>query len=99
MDFSTTDEHREPRPPVTGIAAEFGNGYYIAKAEGRQFTSEMWQALGSTATSAPTSWRPTVGRPWRAWSIRRSSARRPPRRALHRDCCWSPAPSDATLVV
>ena len=46
MDFSTTDEHIALRQAVAGIAARFGNDYYTRKAEAREFTSELWQALG-----------------------------------------------------
>src|SRR3984893_12423307 len=46
MDFSTTDEHTPLRQAVAAIAAQFGNDYYPRKAEAREFTSELWQALG-----------------------------------------------------
>jgi alkylation response protein AidB-like acyl-CoA dehydrogenase len=46
VDFSTTDEHIALRQAVAGIAARFGNEYYTRKAEAREFTSELWQALG-----------------------------------------------------
>src|ERR1700730_10857347 len=46
MDFSTTDEHTPLRQAVAAIAAQFGNDYYTRKAEAREFTSELWQALG-----------------------------------------------------
>src|ERR1700728_1950913 len=46
MDFSTADAHIPLRQAVAGIAARFGNEYYPRKAEAREFTSELWQALG-----------------------------------------------------
>ena len=46
MDFSTSAEHQQLRETVAAIAGEFGSDYYTAKAEARQFTSELWQALG-----------------------------------------------------
>jgi alkylation response protein AidB-like acyl-CoA dehydrogenase len=46
MDFSPNDEHLALRQAVGAIAAEFGGDYYTAKAEARQFTSELWEALG-----------------------------------------------------
>jgi alkylation response protein AidB-like acyl-CoA dehydrogenase len=46
MDFSTADEHLALRQAVAAITAQFGNDYYIRKAEAREFTSELWQALG-----------------------------------------------------
>jgi alkylation response protein AidB-like acyl-CoA dehydrogenase len=46
MDFTTAEEHRGLRAAVADIAAEFGNDYYTRKAEAREFTSELWAALG-----------------------------------------------------
>jgi len=46
MDFATTEEHRALRAAVADIAAGFGNDYYTRKAEAREFTSELWGALG-----------------------------------------------------
>jgi alkylation response protein AidB-like acyl-CoA dehydrogenase len=46
MEFSETSEHQALRQAVTAIAAKFGNPYYTAKAEAREFTSEVWLALG-----------------------------------------------------
>src|ERR1700759_5106698 len=46
MDFSTADEHLALRQAVAAITAQFGNDYYTRKAEAREFTSELWQALG-----------------------------------------------------
>jgi alkylation response protein AidB-like acyl-CoA dehydrogenase len=46
MDFAVTVEHRELRAAVAGIAAGFGGDYYTRKAEAREFTSELWAALG-----------------------------------------------------
>jgi alkylation response protein AidB-like acyl-CoA dehydrogenase len=46
MAFSTADEHLALRYAFAGIAAQFGNDYYTRKAEAREFTSELWQALG-----------------------------------------------------
>ena len=46
MDFAVSVEHRELRAAVAGIAAGFGGDYYTRKAEAREFTSELWSALG-----------------------------------------------------
>jgi alkylation response protein AidB-like acyl-CoA dehydrogenase len=46
MDFTSAEEHRGLRAAVADIAAEFGNDYYTRKAEAREFTSELWAALG-----------------------------------------------------
>ena len=46
MDFATTEEHRALRAAVADIAAGFGNDYYTRKAEAREFTGELWGALG-----------------------------------------------------
>ena len=46
MDFAIPEEHRALRAAVADIAAGFGNDYYTRKAEAREFTSELWQALG-----------------------------------------------------
>ncbi|MER6972266.1 acyl-CoA dehydrogenase family protein [Nocardioides sp. NPDC057767] len=46
MDFTITEEHRALRDAVSAISREFGNGYYTQKAEAREFTLELWEALG-----------------------------------------------------
>ncbi|MER5388132.1 acyl-CoA dehydrogenase family protein [Saccharopolyspora sp. NPDC002686] len=46
MDFKESDEHRALRDAVGAIAAEFGGDYFARKAEAREPTSELWQALG-----------------------------------------------------
>jgi alkylation response protein AidB-like acyl-CoA dehydrogenase len=46
MDFGIPEEHRALRAAVADIAAGFGNDYYTRKAEAREFTSELWAALG-----------------------------------------------------
>jgi alkylation response protein AidB-like acyl-CoA dehydrogenase len=46
MDFGIPDEHRALRTAVADVAAGFGNDYYTRKAEAREFTSELWAALG-----------------------------------------------------
>lgn len=46
MDFTITEEHRALREAVSAISREFGNGYYTQKAEAREFTLELWEALG-----------------------------------------------------
>jgi alkylation response protein AidB-like acyl-CoA dehydrogenase len=46
MDFGIPDEHRALRTAVADVAAGFGNDYYTRKAEARDFTSELWTALG-----------------------------------------------------
>lgn len=46
MDFDLTTEHHALRAAVADIAAGFGGDYYTRKAEAREFTSELWTALG-----------------------------------------------------
>jgi len=46
VDFSVDDEHQALRQAVAKIAADFGGAYYARKAEAREFTTELWQALG-----------------------------------------------------
>jgi alkylation response protein AidB-like acyl-CoA dehydrogenase len=46
MDFSPNDEHLALRQAVGAITDEFGGDYYTRKAEAREFTTELWQALG-----------------------------------------------------
>jgi alkylation response protein AidB-like acyl-CoA dehydrogenase len=46
MDFSPNDEHTALRRAVGAISAKFGGAYYAEKAEAREFTAELWQALG-----------------------------------------------------
>lgn len=46
MDFSPNDEHTALRRAVGAICAKFGGAYYAEKAEAREFTGELWQALG-----------------------------------------------------
>ena len=46
MDFGIPDEHRALRTAVADVAAGFGNDYYTRKAEAREFTGELWTALG-----------------------------------------------------
>lgn len=46
MDFQKTDEDVALRAAVSAICAEFGNDYYTRKAEAREFTEELWTALG-----------------------------------------------------
>jgi alkylation response protein AidB-like acyl-CoA dehydrogenase len=46
MDFATDDEHLALRAAVAAIAAGYGGEYYTAKAEAREFTDELWQAMG-----------------------------------------------------
>lgn len=46
MDFSEAAEHRALREAVGAIAGKFGGEYYARKAEAREPTSELWQALG-----------------------------------------------------
>jgi alkylation response protein AidB-like acyl-CoA dehydrogenase len=46
MDFAITEEHHALRAAVADIAAGFGGDYYTRKAEAREFTSELWTALG-----------------------------------------------------
>ncbi|WP_110207785.1 acyl-CoA dehydrogenase family protein [Nocardioides daejeonensis] len=46
MDFGVSHEHQALRAAVAAICADFGNAYYTAKAEQREFTEELWLALG-----------------------------------------------------
>jgi alkylation response protein AidB-like acyl-CoA dehydrogenase len=46
MDFAVSEEHEALRRAVAKIAADFGGAYYARKAEAREFTGELWQALG-----------------------------------------------------
>jgi alkylation response protein AidB-like acyl-CoA dehydrogenase len=46
MDFGIPDEHRALRTAVADVAVGFGNDYYTRKAEAREFTAELWAALG-----------------------------------------------------
>src|SRR4030088_3449040 len=46
MDFHDTAEHRALREAVGSITADFGGGYFARKAEAREPTTELWQALG-----------------------------------------------------
>ena len=46
MDFHISDEERALRAAVRAISTEFGNEYYTRKAEAREFTEELWLALG-----------------------------------------------------
>ena len=46
MDFVTDDEHLALRGAVAAIATGFGGDYYTAKAEAREFTDELWLAMG-----------------------------------------------------
>src|SRR6202044_3789821 len=46
MDFGIPDEHRALRTAVADVAAGFGSDYYTRKAEAREFTAELWAALG-----------------------------------------------------
>ena len=46
MDFAVSEEHEALRGAVAKIAADFGGAYYARKAEAREFTGELWQALG-----------------------------------------------------
>ncbi|WP_067656841.1 acyl-CoA dehydrogenase family protein [Nocardia harenae] len=46
MDFTEPAEHTALRAAVAGIAGTFGGDYYAAKAEAREPTTELWQALG-----------------------------------------------------
>jgi alkylation response protein AidB-like acyl-CoA dehydrogenase len=46
MDFAVTEEHEALRRAVAKIAGDFGGAYYARKAEAREFTGELWQALG-----------------------------------------------------
>ena len=46
MDFSTNPDHESLRKAVGDICDDFGPAYYTAKAEAREPTDEVWQALG-----------------------------------------------------
>jgi len=46
VDFHISDEERALRAAVRAISTEFGNEYYTRKAEAREFTEELWLALG-----------------------------------------------------
>ena len=46
MDFAVDEEHQALRQAVAKIAADFGGAYYARKAEARESTEELWQALG-----------------------------------------------------
>lgn len=46
MDFVETDEHRDLRAAVAGIAAPFGGDYYVDHARRGAGCSELWHALG-----------------------------------------------------
>jgi len=46
MDFAVDEEHQALRQAVGKIAADFGGAYYARKAEAREPTDELWQALG-----------------------------------------------------
>ena len=46
MDFSTNPDHEALRKAVGAICDDFGPSYYVAKAEARESTDEVWQALG-----------------------------------------------------
>ncbi|MCW2753893.1 MAG: Isovaleryl-CoA dehydrogenase [Marmoricola sp.] len=46
MDFTPSSEHTDLRHAVAAITAKFGNSYYTSHAEEREFTSELWTALG-----------------------------------------------------
>ncbi|HEY2724132.1 MAG TPA: acyl-CoA dehydrogenase family protein, partial [Pseudonocardiaceae bacterium] len=47
MEFSDSAEHRALRQAVGAIAADFGGGYFARKAEAREPTTELWDALGA----------------------------------------------------
>ncbi len=47
MDFTPSTEHADLRASVAAITEKFGNTYYTQKAERREFTSELWAALGA----------------------------------------------------
>jgi alkylation response protein AidB-like acyl-CoA dehydrogenase len=46
MDFSTNPDHEALRKAVGALCDDFGPSYYVAKAEARESTDEVWQALG-----------------------------------------------------
>jgi alkylation response protein AidB-like acyl-CoA dehydrogenase len=94
MDFSTTDEHMALRQAVAGIAARFGNDYYTRKAEAREFTSELWQALGKPGylgINIPEDYGGGgAGLVELAVVCEETAAQ-----GCRCCCCWSPAPSAA----
>jgi alkylation response protein AidB-like acyl-CoA dehydrogenase len=47
VEFSDSAEHRALRQAVGAIAADFGGGYFARKAEAREPTTELWDALGA----------------------------------------------------
>lgn len=47
MEFSDSAEHRALRQAVGAIAADFGGAYFARKAEAREPTTELWDALGA----------------------------------------------------
>jgi alkylation response protein AidB-like acyl-CoA dehydrogenase len=47
MDFTPNPDHEALRAAVAKICDDFGPSYYAARAEARQPTSEVWEALGS----------------------------------------------------
>ncbi|MCW2867886.1 MAG: Butyryl-CoA dehydrogenase [Marmoricola sp.] len=46
MDFSPNPDHEALRKAVGAVCDDFGPSYYCAKAEARESTDELWQALG-----------------------------------------------------
>jgi alkylation response protein AidB-like acyl-CoA dehydrogenase len=46
MDFTPNPDHTAIRKAVGDVCADFGPGYYTAKAEARESTHEAWNALG-----------------------------------------------------
>lgn len=48
MDFTDTEEHTALRRAVFEIASGFGGDYYASRAEAREPTVELWQALGKS---------------------------------------------------
>ena len=46
MDFSTVPDHQALRKAVADICDGFGPQWYVEKAERREPTTELWQALG-----------------------------------------------------
>jgi alkylation response protein AidB-like acyl-CoA dehydrogenase len=48
VEFRETSEHKDLRDTVRSIAAEFGPGYYVSRAEAGQPTSELWGKLGQS---------------------------------------------------
>lgn len=47
MDFQESTEHAALRAAVRQITGSFGGGYYTARAEAREPTSELWDALAA----------------------------------------------------